>query len=479
MLGGCAVTSPPAPEHIRDDALQDTEIRAAWSAAAPTEGVISDNWLASFADPQLDALVSEAIARNLDLRVAATRVEQSAAHARIARAAVLPSLNLVGTGGVKAGGGADLTSALQGLMLAASWELDLWGRLRYGRNAAEDTFASMQADFEFARQSMAAQVARSWFIVTETKLQLAATESMAQSAQELVRLAEDRQRVGLGSQRDVTLARANLGTFEDTVRQAQLANEQAIRSLELMLGRYPANELQSAQSLPAFPAPVPIGMPLEVLERRPDMIAAERRVAAAFSRVGESKAARLPRIRLNASFATLDSEVIELKDDYENPTFGVGGTLLAPLYQGGALKAQVEVRTAEQAEALARYASQALRAIGDVENALAASRVLAERVGLLDQVVADQERTLEYEQAAYRIGTQDLRAVQQQQVQVQSARMALLRVRSEQLIQRVNLHLALGGGFADPMALAATTNEAPPSSPQVAGTNGQTSISAP
>ena len=456
VLAGCAVTAPPLPEQIRTDALQGTQIRASWSAAqAPVAGAISDNWLVTFADPQLIALVNEAIARNPDLRATAAQVERSAAYADIARAALLPAINLLGTGGFKAGGGSDLSSALQGVMLGVSWEPDLWGRLRYGRNAADASYASAQADFEFARQSMAAQVARSWFMATETKLQLAAAESMAQSARELVRLADDRRRVGTGSEKDVALARVNLGTFEDAARQSRLAHEQAVRSLEAILGRYPAAELQAAPALPAFPGPVPVGMPLEMLDRRPDVIAAERRVAAAFDRVGEAKAAMLPTIRLNASVSALSSEVLQLQDDYSNPSAGAGGTFFAPLYQGGALQAQVSVRTAEQKEALARYASQALRAIGDVENALATSAILAERVQLLGQVLADQERALGFEQAAFRIGRQDLRAVQQQQVQIQSARMALLRVQSEQLIQRVNLHLALGGSFAEPMTVAA------------------------
>jgi NodT family efflux transporter outer membrane factor (OMF) lipoprotein len=458
-LAGCAVTAPPPREQIRTDALQGTEIRAAWSApATPVAGTISDNWLVTFGDPQLIALVTEAIAHNPDLRATAAQVERSAAYAEIARAALLPAINLLGTGGFKAGGGSDLSSALQGVMLGVSWEPDLWGRLRYGRNAADASYASAQADFEFARQSIAAQVARSWFMATETKLQLAAAETMVQSARELVRLADDRRRVGTGSEKDVALARASLGTFEDAARQSRLAHEQAVRSLEAILGRYPAAELQAAPALPAFPGPVPVGMPLEMLDRRPDVIAAERRVAAAFDRVGEAKAAQLPTIRLNASVSALSSEVLQLQDDYSSPTGGAGGTFFAPLYQGGALRAQVTVRTAEQKEALARYASQALRAIGDVENALATSAILAERVQLLGQVLADQERALGFEQAAFRIGRQDLRAVQQQQVQVQSARMALLRVQSEQLVQRVNLHLALGGSFAEPMAVASVAS---------------------
>lgn len=459
VLGGCAITPPPAPEEIRASALQGTEVRAEWSAGQPVAGPISDQWLRTFADPRLDALVDEAISRNPDLRVAATRVEQSAAYAEMARGALRPSVNLAGTATGTSSGSSDFSSGMQGLMLSASWELDLWGRLRYGRSAAEFSYASAQADFEFARQSLAAQVARSWFIATEARLSLEATESMTQAARQLLQLSEDRQRVGIDRGRDVALARANLGTLEDMVRQAQQAREQASRSLELLLGRYPATELQAAEALPALPGPVPVGMPLDMLERRPDMIAAERRVATAFERVGEAKAARLPRLSLNAGFGALSSDVLEFKGDYENPAFGVGAGLLAPIYQGGQLKAQVAVRTAEQAEALARYASQALTAIGDVENALGASRLLAERVELLTRTLAEQERVLESEQAAYRAGRQDLRPVQQQQMQVQSARMALLRVQSEQLVQRVNLHLALGGSFAEPMTVAAAGPE--------------------
>ena len=228
----------------------------------------------------------------------------------IARAALLPTINLLGTGGLKVGGGSDLTSALQGVMLGISWEPDLWGRLRYGRNAADATYASAQADYEFARQSMAAQVARSWFLATETRLQLAATESMAQSSRELAASRRGPAEGGRGQPAGTSRWPAPTSERSRTPsRQARLAHEQALRSLEMLLGRYPAAELQTAPALPAVPGPVPVGMPLDMLERRPDIIAAERRVAAAFDRVGEAKAARLPsdpaeRQRLGARAAT-------------------------------------------------------------------------------------------------------------------------------------------------------------------------------
>jgi NodT family efflux transporter outer membrane factor (OMF) lipoprotein len=459
-IAGCAVQHPPASDLVRKDALQGAEVRTAWSAtdAAVVDtaaGKINDFWLATFNDPQLTALVNEAIARNPDLRAAAARVEQAAAYAKSARAYLYPWVNVLGTGGIKAGGGSDLSSALQGIMLGASWEPDLWGRLRYGRNAADDTYASAQSDYEFARQSLAAQVARSWFTAIETKLQLDAMESMVASGRALVDLAQDRARVGNGSEKDVALARAGLGSIEDSARQARLAHEQAVRSLEVILGRYPASELQVAAQLPVMPGPVPVGMPLDMLERRPDVIAAERRVDAAFNRVGEAKAARLPTISLNASVSALSSEVLQLQDDYQNPSFGAGGKIFAPIYQGGALRAQVELRTAEQKEAVALYGSKVLRALQDVENALSASGILAQRVGILEQVLADQRKTLEYDQQSYKVGRSDMRAVQQQQQQVQAAQVNYLKARSDELAQRVNLHLVLGGSFAEPLTVAA------------------------
>jgi outer membrane protein TolC len=191
-------------------------------------------------------------------------------------------------------------------------------------------------------------------------------------------------------------------------------------------------------------------MPLEMLERRPDLVAAERRVAAAFNRVGEAKAARLPRLTLNLSGGAISSDVLELKPDFENPTWGAGARLFAPLYQGGALKAQVLIRTSEQKEAIAEYGRMALRALAEVENALSASQTLTEREPLLRQKLADNQRALQLVQEAYRIGQGDLRAVQEQQLAAHTARLALLRVQSEQLSQRVKLHLALGGGWEMP-----------------------------
>ncbi|MBE7498872.1 MAG: efflux transporter outer membrane subunit [Verrucomicrobiales bacterium] len=457
-LVGCATKPEPTRAEIRQPAGALTNVAQlpGWKAGGAA-GPIHDHWLATFADPQLDALVAEAMTNNPDLRVAAVRVEQAGEYVELARAALRPAVNLLGVGGFNMGGG-DISSALQGVSLGASWEPDLWGRIRYGRNAAQAIHASAQADFEFSRQSLAATVARTWFAATETALQLGLAVEMVQAAEDLVALAENRRQVGAGTEQEVALARAKRLNLQDAARQVELAHTQTLRALELLLGRYPAAELEARPDLAPLPGPIPAGLPLELLERRPDLVAAERRVAAAFNRVGEAKAARLPRIILNANVAAIQSDILQLKDDFSNPTGGAGAKLIAPLYQGGALQTQVRIRTLEQREAAAEYARMAWRALGDVENSLAASQTLEERESLLRQAVADHERALTLAQTSYRVGQGDQRTVRQRQLDLSAAQLALLRVQGEQLSQRVNLHLALGGGFqpAAPMQASAT-----------------------
>jgi outer membrane protein TolC len=198
--------------------------------------------------------------------------------------------------------------------------------------------------------------------------------------------------------------------------------------------------------LPGQPDTVPAGLPSELLERRPDVIAAERRVAAAFNRIHEAKAARLPTIALTTGISTVSSDLIVLQER-DNPIWNLGASLLMPIFRGGALKTQVEIRTAEQKQAVAAYASVGLRAFGEVDNALATEIAARERERILAQVVADNQRALEIVQTQYKVGSTDLRFVSQRQLALDATQSALIRMQAEQRVQRVNLHLALGGSF--------------------------------
>ena len=321
-------------------------------SGVPGVGAVVEGWLAAFNDEQLTAAVTEAIAHNADLRVGAARVEQALLHAKLAGARLWPAADLLARGGGKLSGDG---SGLQGGVLSATWEVDLWGRVRYGRAASAAQAASAAADFDYARQSIAALVAKSWFLAIEASLQADAARETIRSNEELVRLSDERARIGVGNQADVYSARATVGAYRDLLRQLELARNEAIRALELLLGRYPAGAAVTSPQLPSYPGAVPAGLPSELLERRPDVIAAERRVAAAFNRIHEAKAARLPVISLTTGLSAISSELFLLKD-HDNPVWNVGASLLAPLFRGGALKTQVEIRTAEQKQAIAEYA---------------------------------------------------------------------------------------------------------------------------
>ena len=295
-LAGCALVPPPSSEDLQKEVLQpDATPPAQWTAGHPVSGSIEDSWLTSFADPRLDALVAEAMTYNADLRAAAARVEAAAANVRVAGGALYPTVDALARGGGKMSGD---NSGLSGVLVTASWEIDVWGRVRYNVRGVEEQYASTQADLEFARQSLAALVAKSWFLATESTLQLGLLNEMVDASTRLLGFAEQRRKVGIGDELDVASARVNLQTYRDNQRQVQLAREQALRALELLVGRYPAAEIETPSEFGSLASSVPAGLPSELLERRPDVIAAQKRVAVAFNRVKESEAARLPRISL-------------------------------------------------------------------------------------------------------------------------------------------------------------------------------------
>jgi multidrug efflux system outer membrane protein len=443
-MTGCVLKKPPDAAALKAEALPTVQVPTQWTAPGVGAGPVTDNWLATFGDAQLTGAVAEAIAYNADLRVAAARVEQAQLYAKLAGAKLYPSVDFLARGGAKMSGD---NSGLKGALLTMTWEIDLWGRVRYGRAAAAADAMSAQADFEYARQSMAAVVAKSWFLATEAALQAEVARATIQSAEELVRLAQTRSQVGVANDEDVYVARASVGTYRDALREIELSREQAIRALEVLLGRYPAAAAAVSAQLPGQPAAVPGGLPSELLERRPDVVAAERRVAAAFNRVGEAKAARLPAIALTSGVSSISSDLFVLQD-HDNPVWNLGANLVAPIYKGGALKTQVEIRTAEQKLAVAGYASIGLRAFGEVENALAAEIAAREREQILAQALSDNQRALSIVQTQFKVGSIDLRGVNQRQLALSSSQAALVRMQAEQRVQRVNLHLALGGSFA-------------------------------
>lgn len=444
LLAGCATAPEPTPDDTRAEALGHVQMPQTWSMqanAAPVEA----GWLATFGDPQLDALVREALAHSPNLAMAAARVEQAEAQVDLATAQLKPAIGLLGRAGSKSV--SDLVSVLNGAMLRLTWEVDLWGRLRYQRNAAIAQRDASSADFRFAQQSLAASVARAWFVAAETAQQAQIAKRMAADAEHLVGLSKDRLRVGAGTEMEVMTARASHANYRDAAQQVDLAHRSALRALEILVGNYPAAAIAPRTELAPFPAPAPAGMPLDALDRRPDMVAAQRRIAAAFDLVGEAKASFWPSLSLSAGYGRVSREAMEIQRNLDRTTSSVGATVAMPLYTGGRLTGSVRLRTAEQREAVANYARLALQALNDVETALDAEASLATREELLRVAAEDSRRAAGLMEDSYRIGKSDLRDVMNRQLSANAAEVALLAVRRERLVRRVDLHLALGGDF--------------------------------
>ena len=442
LLVGCAVFQAPS---VRQQAK--VPIAETWqSGDASDPRLVDDGWLFSFQDPRLSQLVEEALQNNRDLQGVAAKVAEAEARARRAGADLLPTADLaLGStdSGTANSGGAQSTVDL-GLQI--SWEVDLWGRLSREKQAAALDAVAAAADFEFARQSLAAQVAASWFVTVGNKLYLAMEQdvlALETRAQEVVQKRVD---AGAVSPVDLNVARADVARAQESVAASQGALEEAVRSLEVLLGRYPTAELNVAAHLTSMPGPVPAGLPSELLERRPDIITRDRQVAAAFDRTQAARAAQLPRLTLTGSLGGASSSLRDALDP-ASLIWSVGANLLAPVFDGGRRKADVEIRTAQQEQSLAAYASSALRAFQEVETALANERILQVREERLAIIVAELAEAVRVTELSYQTGAIDLLSLNQVKKQYFAAQRDLLRVQVERLKQRVNLHLSLGGSF--------------------------------
>lgn len=460
-LSACAVKQPTSIDETAKEALpESTEIAPVYvEAANAATGTVTDGWLKSFADPELEAIVAEAINNNLNLKAAVARVDAAAGFATQAGAELKPVIGAGGRGLAAEGfsaGDPSLTSS--GVALNMSWEMDLWGRVRSQAAAGEAAFEAAQYQLEWAYQSIAAQTAKVWFLVTEAKLQLGLAEAAQELYESNLKVIESKYKQGQVTSREVALARAQVASGQATIRKARGARQQSARALEVLLGRYPAAEIEGADDLAATLSPIPVGMPSELLERRPDLRAAERAVAAQYYQIQSAEAARLPRISLTAGLGTSSNELsnlVSLGSDY----WTAGANFAAPIFAGGALAAQVDVESAQYKEAMANYGLVALRAFSEVEQGLANETLLREREEFMRQVLAESTEALRVARVQFDVGKVDFLLVLQQQGQVIAARVNLLNIQDQRLQQRIDLHLALGGSFDEKRVEQNTTND--------------------
>lgn len=450
LIGICLVVSACAPFAERPDLPALTrpalpELPPAWQVAQATVGEVQVGWIAAFGDPVLTQLVVEAQANNRNLQAALAGLEQSQAIARQARAALFPALNYsaaAAEGGPVAGSSAD--SYATGLSLG--WELDVWGRVRASRNAAAYGAASAEADYIFTQYSLAAAVAQTYFLVIEAGLQEAVAQKSLDALTQTARIVGAQRELGAADAYDESLANSNLATARATLAQAAGAKRLARRALEVLVGRYPADAIEARTDLPAVPALPGAGVPSTLIERRPDLIAAELAVASAFSDVGATKATRLPTFSLSGA---LDVAAFDFSDalDPDNGTWSLATSLLGPLFDAGLRRAQIDAASAVQRQAIAAYAQTALNAFQEVENSLDQNAVVAVRVEALQEAADAQNRAFDLAQLRYEEGETSLLDVFVVQANTLAADAAAVTVRREQLDEWINLNLALGGSW--------------------------------
>ena len=438
LLAGCATT--PAP----DLATVTTEPPAHWSSSAGS-GQVQGGWLAEFDDAELLRLVDEAVAQNHDLRIAAARLDEAQAAARKSAAAKVPMVG-VDAGAQRAGDFESTAQSDAGVSLAIAWELDVWGRIRAGAEAGTARATAAAGDYVWARLSLAAQTARAWLQVIEAQRQQALAQTSLDNLAEMQRIVRVRQREGLASGLDTHLIQTDLGVAGSRLQETASARLDAVRSLELLLGRYPAAELAVRDTLPVLPAAAPAGLPAELLERRPDLRAAEAQVAAAFSTSQEARAARLPRISLTGAAGSASSALQALLLPLDSFWY-IGLNLFQPLIDGGRLKADVEIADARQRVALEQYAGNVLNAFNEVEHSLSTGASLRARSRSLRDAAGQAAAAHRLAKLRYQEGESDLLDVLQLHQRVLEIEQSLYRVELLALSERINLHLALGGDF--------------------------------
>lgn len=431
---------------VQNSLPKSTTIPPNWSTDTIAKEAIANDWLKSFNDPGLDAVVSEAIKNNLDLLQTATKVEVARQNVVVVGAQLKPQVGAVLAAAGTRDTGQSSTFSSEGAYLGASWEIDVWGRLRAQRAAAGANFEAAELDYAFARQSLAATTAKSWYLAIETGRLVALAEEDVQLYGDLVRLAKIRQAAGKVGNLDVVEASANLDESLSQVPKMQALYSEARRNLEVLVGRYPSGTLVVDSGFVPVPPPVQAGLPGSLLERRPDLLASERQVLAAFRTLEASKLALLPTITLTAGGGRLDDQLLSLLN--LNPTmFRSALQIYIPLYEGGTLRAQIRISTAQQEQALAAYGSAALNAFREVEIALNNEGLLGERLTYLRGAQKERTEAVRIGKLKYEAGVIDMLSLLQLEIAKIQTERDIVQTLNAQLANRINLHLALGGSF--------------------------------
>lgn len=437
VLAGCSVHAPlePAPVETAAGYLR---------AGAPSEGEPAERWWEGFGDERLNTIIEEAFRANPAVEQAWARLEQARAAVGVQGSALFPQANLSASGGKvrKSTLAGNLTTESYNLSAAASYEIDLWRKVRASTEAARLDSLAASGDVQALYVSVAAEAAELYYLIAEQRAQLELTDQTIEAFRETLERVERRYREGLVPALDVYQSRQNLaGAWaRRPVFRANL--ETAEHALSVLLGRLPA-EVAGPGGLPEAPE-IPAGLPSELLKRRPDVRAAFARLEAADRRVAAAVADRYPSFSLAADYGGASSQLAEVLDS-PNVFWNLLVQAALPVVDGGRRRAEVDRTEAAWRERLAGWKESVLRAFADVEDALSAGRATVERLEMLRRRAEAAEGAYRLSLDRYLQGLSDYLPVLTAQQRLFDSRSELIAARRELISDRIQLARALGG----------------------------------
>lgn len=450
LLTGCAGFLPAVgPDHT-PPALT---LPAGWTQPPEVAGSADlARWWQQFADPQLDALIDAALADSLDLRQAEARLRQARAARTQAVSGLFPSLTA--SGGASRNHYARAISALPARTtwdagFDAGWEVDFFGATRRGVEAAAAELDASAASLANVRVSLAAEVAQNYVELRLHQRRLGIARDNLASQSETLQITEWRNQAGLASSTDVAQARTSREQTRATIPDLEVSLTAAANRLAVLLGQPPGSlndALAGAGELPLLPASVGAGIPADVLRQRPDLIVAERSLAAETARVGQKLAQRFPSLNLGASFGWQAYSLGGL-GAAGSLARSVSGSLAGTLFDAGRLKSAVDIQTAVQQEALAAYEAAVLGALEEVENALTAYASGRERVDARRAAAASAREAASLSRNLYKAGLTDFQKVLETERTRLTAEDNLALAEAAMRTNLIKLYKALGGGW--------------------------------
>jgi NodT family efflux transporter outer membrane factor (OMF) lipoprotein len=440
-LAGCLPTYRAVPEASRV-APPD-----AWREPAAGSAAVDPQWWRGFGDPVLASLVEAALARNSDVLIAVARVDEARAQAELAEAARLPALNAAL--GVQAGRSLTATgiSTSRSIQpgLQASWEADLFGRIRNQVRAAGLQYRATQAERDAAALAVAASAVQNYVALLALDAQLTITRETVASRNEALRLAQDQARVGYISQLQLTQAQSEYESVLGALPELELAVRRQENAVRLLAGELPGPVARGAGFAALALPPVPAVLPSQLLARRPDIAQRELLLAASDVNLALRRQAFLPQVSLSAQLGSLFVNAL----DYNPVTiWSLGGSVLAPLFTGGRLNAQYEAAASQRDQAAFAYRRAVLTAFSEVENALAGVPRLAEQVDHASRRRDILARSLGYAHDRYQAGYASYLEELDAQRNLYQVEVSLVTLRRTQVENLIALYRALGGGWS-------------------------------